>query len=102
MTRLLVLYNQPADPAAFDKYYSEKHLPIFRKVSGVRSMVFSSGPPRAIAGTAPHLIVAITFASMVDFERALNSPEGQAAKSDLANFAQAGVTILVYDTREGK
>jgi uncharacterized protein (TIGR02118 family) len=38
---------------------------------------------------------------MADFGRALDSPEGQAAKADLANFAQAGVTILVYDTREG-
>ena len=101
MNRLLVLYNQPADPAAFDKYYPERHLPIFRKVSGVRSMVFNSGPPGAIAGTAPHLAVKMTFDSMADFERALDSPGGQAAKADLANFAQAGVTILVYDIREG-
>jgi len=33
-------------------------------------------------------------------QRALDSPEGQAAAGDLANFAQAGVELLVFDSKD--
>jgi uncharacterized protein (TIGR02118 family) len=100
MAQLLVLYNQPADPAAFDRYYFEKHVPIAKKVPGVRSYLVNSGSPTMMAGTlSPHLIAELQFDSMADLEAAMASPEGQAAAADLANFAQAGVTLLVFDTR---
>jgi uncharacterized protein (TIGR02118 family) len=28
MAQLVVMYKTPRDPAAFDKYYAEKHIPI--------------------------------------------------------------------------
>lgn len=28
MAKLYAIYRQPADPAAFDRYYSDKHLPL--------------------------------------------------------------------------
>ena len=31
MAQLLALYHQPADPAAFDRYYFETHVPIAKK-----------------------------------------------------------------------
>ena len=99
MARVLVLYNPPADPAAFDKYYFGTHVPIARKIPGLRSMTFNATPPLAIAGTAPHLIAELDFDSMPDLQAALASPEGRATAADLANFAQAGVTILSYETR---
>jgi uncharacterized protein (TIGR02118 family) len=48
---------------------------------------------------SPHLIAELEFDSMEAIQAAMASPEGQAAAADLANFAQAGVTLLVYDTR---
>jgi uncharacterized protein (TIGR02118 family) len=100
MAQLLVLYNPPADPAAFDRYYFETHVPIAKKIPGVRSYVVNSGPPNMVAGSiSPHLIAEVGFDSMEDLQAAMASPEGQAAAADLANFAQAGVTLLVFDTR---
>jgi len=32
-------------------------------------------------------------------QTALGSPEGQATADDLANFAQAGVELLMFDTK---
>ena len=29
MATLVVMYKTPKDPAAFDKYYVEKHIPLF-------------------------------------------------------------------------
>jgi uncharacterized protein (TIGR02118 family) len=100
MARILVLYNQPADPAAFDRYYFETHIPIARKLPGLRSCIVNSGSVGALAGgQAPHLVAELEFGSMAELQSAMASPEGQATAADLANFAQAGVTILAFDTR---
>jgi uncharacterized protein (TIGR02118 family) len=100
MAQLLVLYNQPADSAAFDRYYFETHVPIAKKVPGLRSYVVSSAKPAMMAGSvSSHLIAELEFDSMDSLQAAMASPEGQAAAADVANFAQAGVTLLVFDTR---
>lgn len=99
MAQVLVLYNTPADRAAFDRYYQQTHIPIARKIPGLRSYSISSGPVQALAGTAPHLIAILTFDSMADVNAALASPEGQAAAADLPNFAPGGATLLIYDTK---
>ncbi len=97
---MLVLYNHPADPAAFDSYYYNTHIPLAERIPGLRSYSVSTAPPRVLAGNGFHLIAELTFDSMDDLNGALASPEGQATAADLANFAQAGATLLIYDTRE--
>jgi uncharacterized protein (TIGR02118 family) len=100
MARILVLYNQPSDPAAFDRYYFETHTPIARKLPGLRSLTVNSGGVNLLAGNqAPYLVAQLEFDSMGELQSAMASPEGQATAGDLANFAQAGVTILAFDTR---
>jgi hypothetical protein len=37
---------------------------------------------------------------MAAIQAALGSPEGAATAGDLGNFAQAGVELLMFDTRE--
>jgi len=37
---------------------------------------------------------------MAAIQAALTSPEGQATAGDLANFAQAGVDLLMFDSRK--
>lgn len=97
MAQVLVLYNTPADPAAFDRYYHETHLPLARKIPGLRSDFVSRGPVRALAGTAPYLVAELNFDSMAGLQAALASPEGQATADDVANFASGGATILICD-----
>jgi len=100
MAQLLVLYNTPADPAAFDRYYRDTHIPLARKIPGLRSYLISAGPVQALAGTAPYLVAELTFDSMVDVGTALASPEGQTAAADLPNFASGGATLLIFDTKK--
>jgi uncharacterized protein (TIGR02118 family) len=97
MAQVLVLYNTPADPAAFDRYYHQTHIPLAKKIPGLRSYLISGGPVRALSGTAPHLVAILDFDSMTDVNAALVSPEGQAAAADLPNFASGGATLLIYD-----
>jgi uncharacterized protein (TIGR02118 family) len=98
MPQILVLYNPPANPAAFDKYYHHTHIPLAKTIPGLRSYVISAAPPNALAGNPIHLVAELTFDSMGDIEAALASPEGQATSGDLANFADGGATILIFDT----
>ena len=99
MAQLLVLYNTPADPAAFDHYYQQTHIPLANKIPGLRSYTINSGPVQALAGNAPYLIATLTFDSMADINAALTSAEGQAAAADLPNFASSGATLLIYDSK---
>jgi uncharacterized protein (TIGR02118 family) len=99
MPQLLVLYNTPADTAAFDSYYRQTHIPLAKKIPGLRSYSISNGPVQALAGNAPYLIAVLTFDSMADIDAAIASPEGQAAAADLANFASGGATLLIYDSK---
>jgi uncharacterized protein (TIGR02118 family) len=98
MAQVLVLYNTPADPAAFDRYYREKHIPIARKIPGLRAYSISSGQVQALAGSAPSLVAILSFDSMADLSAALASLEGQAAAADVPNFASGGATLLIYDS----
>ena len=97
MAQVLVLYNTPVDPEAFEKYYHQTHIPIANKIPGLRKYTINKGPVQALAGTAPHLIAILDFDSMADIQAALASPEGQAAAGDLPNFASGGATLLIYD-----
>ena len=99
MTQLIVLYNTPRDPAAFESYYQQTHIPIAKKIPGLRSYSVSNGSVQALAGTAPHLIATLAFDSMADLQSALASAEGQAAAADVANFATGGATLLIHETK---
>ena len=100
MALLLVLYHAPADPTAFDRYYQETHIPLAKKVPGLRSYRISNGPVKALAGaSAPHLVAMLEFDSVADIDAAFASPEGQAAAADVAKFASGGATLLIYDSK---
>ena len=100
MAQVLVLYNTPADPAAFDRYYFETHVPLANKIPGLREYTVSSGAVQALAGNAPYMVAELLFDSMADVSAALTSPEGQATSADMTNFAHSGATILIYDKKK--
>ncbi len=100
MATLIALYKTPADAAAFDAYYFSTHVPLAKTVPGLRSYDVSTGPVASGAGVSPyHLVALLGFDSLAAIQTALGTPEGQATAGDLANFAQAGVELLMFDTK---
>lgn len=98
--QLIAMYKKPADAQAFDAYYHGTHVPLAKTVPGLRSYDISTGPIATPAGEAPlHLVAVLGFDSLAAIQAALGSPEGQATAGDLANFAQAGVDLLMFDTK---
>ena len=101
MATAVALYNRPMDPKAFDAYYISTHLPLAKKLAGLRSYRISAGPIVTPEGPAPYQMAAIlTFESMAALQAALMSPAGQAVVADLGNFATGGVKVLLFDDRE--
>lgn len=99
MAKLYAIYQQPADPAAFDSHYYDTHVPLAKKIPGLRSYEVTRGDVMGMAGKhATYLIATLAFDSMAAIATAMGSPEGQAAAADLANFAGAGVDIVMGDT----
>ena len=100
MATLIALYNKPSDAAAFDKYYYSTHVPLAKKITGLRRYQVSAGVNTPQGGSRYHLVAMLSFDSMAAIQQALGSPEGQATAADLANFADAGVELLVFDTKD--
>lgn len=97
MTRLTVLYGHPKDPAAFDRYYHDVHIPIARRMKGLTGWTIGNCES-ATSGAEPpyYMIVGLYAANRADLEAILASPEGQATIADVPNFATGGYTFM-YD-----
>jgi uncharacterized protein (TIGR02118 family) len=57
--QLTVLYNQPEDVDAFDRYYDETHAPLATKMPGVRSLTVSRPGPDADGNRPPYHLIAV-------------------------------------------
>ncbi|MEA2898036.1 MAG: hypothetical protein QOJ84_3651 [Bradyrhizobium sp.] len=101
MAQLVVMYKTPKDTAAFDKYYFEKHIPIAKKIPGLRKYEVSQGPVASPAGPSGlHLIAILTFDNLAAVQAAFASAEGRATAADVPTFASGGVDMIFFDTRE--
>ncbi len=102
MVHVLVLYNHPEDPAAFDRYYFETHVPIAKRLPGLLGYTVSATPVTELGGEpAPHYLIAdLTFDSSADVQRALASPEGAETAADVAKFATGGASMYLYESKE--
>jgi uncharacterized protein (TIGR02118 family) len=62
MARLVVMYRAPKDFVAFDQYYFEAHVPIAKKIPGLRKYEVSQGPVATPGGPSDfHLIATLHF-----------------------------------------
>jgi uncharacterized protein (TIGR02118 family) len=93
--RLTILYGRPADPAAFDAYYRDTHLPIARRMLGLADWRLQWLEPGRDGAPPPyHLVVDLYATSRQALFDVLDSPEGLAAAEDVGRFADGGVTYL--------
>ncbi|HEY0147047.1 MAG: EthD family reductase [Methylovirgula sp.] len=101
MSKLIVLYKKPADPAHFDKHFREVHVPLVKKMPGLRATSF--GPASTLDGGegAFFWIFIGTFDSLKAIHEALASPEGQKVVADIPNYSADAPTILYLESTEG-
>ena len=101
MAELVVMYKTPKDTAAFDKHYFEKHIPLAKKIPGLRKYSVSQGPVATPAGPSGfHLIAILSFDNLAAIQAAFASAEGRATAADVPTFASGGADMILFDTRE--
>ena len=101
MARLVVMYRTPKDAGAFDKYYFGVHVPIAKKIPGLRKYEVSRGPIATPAGPSGlHLTAILHFDNLGAIQAAFASPEGQRTAADVQNFATGGVEMVMFETGE--
>ena len=101
MTRLLVLYGQPEDTAAFDRYYSEIHVPLAKKMQGLKKWTIGHVQGTPDGKPSEYYYIADLYAdSREELEAIFRSPEGKAAVEDVPKFASGGVTFVYTEVED--
>jgi uncharacterized protein (TIGR02118 family) len=95
--RLIVNYKHPEDTQAFLTHYRTVHAPLAKNLGNLTA--YTWGVCESAEGSQPDyfLTAVLDWPSKEAALADLGSPEGQAASADLANFAQAGVSMLFYE-----
>ena len=103
MARMLVIYKTPKDPAAFDKHYFDVHVPMAKKLPGLRKYEVSKGSIVALAGAAdPHLVATLHFDSLAAIQQAFATECGRACAADRRILApeDKDVQMFLFDDRD--
>ncbi|KUM27413.1 hypothetical protein AU467_17225 [Mesorhizobium loti] len=103
MARMVVIYPTPKDVEAFDRHYFGIHVPLAKKIPGLRKYEVSDGPIATRLGTSSiHRIGTLYFDDLAALEKAFASPEGRAAGADRRIYApdDSGVQMYLFDNKE--
>lgn len=100
-----VIYKQPTDPAAFEKYYADTHIPLvgkgaediqFRRAELVKFAKNLDGSPPAFYRQAK-----LYFSNEVALNGGTATPAFKAVGDDLGKFATGGLVALVGHLTSG-
>ena len=96
----IAVYETPADPPAFDRHYREVHVPLARKLPGLRRFGLSRDVS-VVRGSPYHLIADLEWDTVEDLRAAFASPAGRATAADAARLAEmAAVRSMVFVSEE--
>ncbi|MFJ9868300.1 EthD family reductase [Streptomyces sp. NPDC101165] len=99
--RFLALYERPADPEAFERHYREVHIPLARRLSGLRRYTVGRDLAPVRGGEPYYLVAALEWDSLDDLRAAFASPEGSATAADAAHLQQlAPVRSMIVTLEE--
>jgi uncharacterized protein (TIGR02118 family) len=99
MHKLVVLYNEPKDPAHFRKYCVETHLPLVSKLPNLKASRYSFDVKPLGPAKAPFCVFEAEFDNEATLMAALGSKEGKAVAGDVPNYASGGVTMIHFAVR---
>ena len=96
MVKIVVLYGPPTEPAAFEDYYANTHLPLAAKMPNVERFEASRVVGTPDGSDAPYYRIAeLWFDSQDALQATMASPEGKGTVADIPNFATGGATVVI-------
>ena len=103
MARMVVIYKTPQNPAEFDQHYFNTHIPMAKKLPGLKKYEVSKGAIIALAGaTDPYLIGTLHFDSLEAIKEAFASECGRACAADRRVLApnDDDVQMFLFDDQD--
>jgi len=98
--RFLVVYETPTDPAAFDEHYRQVHIPLAKKLPGLRRYTVSRDVA-ALRGEPFYLVAELDWDDMDALRAAFASPEGQATARDIAELVpDGGIRSMIFELND--
>ena len=98
--RIIVLFGMPTDPQLFDKQYWEDHVPIAKKMPGLRKYTVHKVVPPPRGEPAYYQVVELEFDNMDSLKKAVASQPGKDSGSHGMKIATGGMTFLWTETKE--
>jgi uncharacterized protein (TIGR02118 family) len=98
MHRITILYGAPADPDAFERHYTEVHVPLASTLPGLRR--FTRSHPRGLGGDAPYFVAELWFDDGEALKAAMTSPEMAETAADAQTFDVASMTMFTGEVDE--
>lgn len=98
MVKLTVLYGHPEDPEAFEEYYAYTHMPMVPKIPNLLRFEAAKVVATPDGSELPYYrIFEAYYEDMDQMQSGMSTPEGQAPRADLPNFATGGWTIFISE-----
>ncbi len=100
-TKMTFVYDNPADPAAFESAYADGHVQQLKSLPGVRRVESAKVWPKEDGSATPaYRTVDVYFDDYDATCAAIASPEGQKLLPGVFAMATDGVRILVSEIEE--
>ena len=96
--RMLLRGVVVADPVQIR--FLSTDIPLAKTIPGLRRCEVSNGAVNTPKGKSSyHMVAILSFDSAEALQQGLASAEGQATAGDIGNFVQAGVELVVFDSK---
>ena len=99
MVHFFVAYEQPSDVAAFDRHYFDVHVPLAKRLPGLRRYSISRNPT-IVRGPEPyHLVALLEWDDMDSLRQDFASPLGREMTRDVDHLATLcpGIRSTVFE-----
>ena len=100
VAKIIVLFGKPTDPKLFDKQYWEEHVPIAKRMPGLRKYTIHKvvSPPRG--EPAFYQVVELEFDNMDSLKNSVASEAGRDSGRHGQKIGTGGMTFLYAESKE--
>lgn len=93
--KIVVIYPRPTDEAAFEKAYSEEHIPMVReKLKGITRLVLTRVLNSPQGKVAAYRMAEVHFSTMDDLHKAIGSDPGKDVVSHAQKISTGGPPLM--------
>ena len=98
MVHFFVAYEQPSDVAAFERHYFGVHVPLAKRLPGLRRYSISRNPT-AVRGPEPYLVALLEWDDMDSLRQDFASPLGRETARDVDHLATLcpGIRSTIFE-----